>query len=59
VRADSLPQPNSGVAPQATGDRGGAAQLTLLVLVFLAMALVVGRIAWATRTRTRAKATGV
>ncbi len=59
AEGNSLPRPNSGVEPQASGDRGGWAQLVLMVLVFAAVAAVIGRIAWATSKRTRAKASGV
>ena len=33
-----IPRPNSGEAPEEAGDRGGALQLTLLVLVTVAVA---------------------
>ncbi|MFM7536226.1 MAG: hypothetical protein ACKO91_10620 [Acidimicrobiales bacterium] len=59
AEGNSLPRPNSGAEPQASGDRGGWAQLVLMVLVFAAVAAVIGRIAWATSKRTRAKASGV
>jgi hypothetical protein len=59
AEGNSLPRPNSGAEPQASGDRGGWAQLVLMVLVFAAVAAVIGRIAWATAKRTRAKARGI
>ena len=39
-----IPQPNSGHAPQASGDRGGWAQLTLLLLILLGLAFIGWRI---------------
>jgi hypothetical protein len=35
-----IPRPNSGVAPQDIGDRGGAAQLALMVATFGGVVLI-------------------
>ena len=49
-----IPKPNSGVAPQQPGDRGGWMQTLLFGLVLAGMATVVGVIARGTAMRTRA-----
>jgi hypothetical protein len=48
----SLPKPNSGQKPQGFGDRGGAGQLIVFGLVTTFLAVIVVRIALATRRRT-------
>ena len=35
-----IPRPNSGVAPKDIGDRGGAAQLALMVVTFGGVMLI-------------------
>ena len=37
---NSLPRPNSGTPPQASGDRGGSAQVTLFVLLVAGTAFI-------------------
>jgi hypothetical protein len=51
-----VPLPNSGRAPQASGDRGGWAQLALFGIMTAGLALVGVRITLATRQRARANA---
>lgn len=46
-----IPRPNSGSAPQASGDRGGTGQLALLGLLLLAM-IVVGAVVIVSTMRT-------
>ena len=41
---DIVPQPNTGEAPHDAGDRGGARQPTVLVLVVLAIGAVVAMV---------------
>ena len=38
---DIIPKPGSGATPEDPGDRGGALQITVLVLVLLAIGTVV------------------
>jgi hypothetical protein len=51
---NSIQGPNCGVKPQASGDRGGAAQTALFFLVLAAMALIFVVIIRSTRARGRA-----
>lgn len=53
-----IPQPNSGQAPQASGDRGGWAQLTLLGLIVTFLVVMFGVIARSTVRHTRTNAPG-
>ncbi len=51
-----VPQPNCGVEPQASGDRGGSAQLALFGILMAAMAGIGLRVAYSTRRRTNQRA---
>jgi hypothetical protein len=51
----SLPKPNTGQKPAGFGDRGGAGQLILFVLISLFLAAMVLRVALATRKRTNSQ----
>ena len=42
--------PDAGPEPEDAGDRGGAAQLVLAVMIFSGIAFIVSRIALATRS---------
>lgn len=48
--------PNSGPAPEHSGDRGGWAQLTLFGLMTAGMLAIFVRVAYATRQHTKSKA---
>ncbi len=54
-RLGIIPLPNSGVAPQAPGDRGGWAQVTLFFLILTGMCVVFFMATRSARQRTRAK----
>lgn len=49
--------PNSGQAPEFSGDRGGWAQLTLFGLMSAGMLGIFVRVCYATRQRTKARRT--
>jgi hypothetical protein len=49
---NSLERPNCGTAPQASGDRGGSAQLALLAIMATGTAIIGIRIAVGTRRNT-------
>ena len=49
-----IPAPNSGRAPDASGDRGGWAQLTLFALMTLGMAFIAGVVVRSAVRRNRA-----
>jgi hypothetical protein len=51
-----IPLPNSGRAPEASGDRGGAAQLALFGIMAAGCALIFGRVLWAAHQRSRENA---
>jgi hypothetical protein len=51
-----IPRPNSGLAPENSGDRGGSAQLALLGLLLLAIATVATVVARSTMRTTRSRA---
>jgi hypothetical protein len=46
---DIIPDPNSGQAPEEAGDRGGALQLLLLVLIVVGLGVIAWRIAVSAR----------
>jgi hypothetical protein len=50
-----IPLPNSGVKPQASGDRGGSAQLALFALLLVAMAFILVRIVRGANATQRAR----
>lgn len=50
-----IPLPNSGRAPQASGDRGGWAQIALFCTMTAGMVVIGLRIAHATRRRDRTR----
>ena len=52
-----IPRPNSGVKPQASGDRGGWGQLLLWALLSSGLAVVGIRIAWGIRKHNLAHPT--
>ena len=52
----ALPRPNTGVKPQASGDRGGAAQLALLGILTAGLAIIGVVIARSTKQHTRSRA---
>ncbi len=49
---DITGSPDAGPDPEDAGDRGGAAQLVLAVMIFAGIAFIVSRIALATRSRS-------
>ena len=49
---DITGSPDAGPEPEDAGDRGGAAQLVLAVMIFGGIAFIVSRIALATRSRS-------
>jgi hypothetical protein len=51
----ALPRPNSGVKPQASGDRGGAAQLALLGIITAGLTVIGVVIARSTKRHTQSR----
>jgi hypothetical protein len=51
-----IPLPNSGKAPEASGDRGGWEQLLLFGIMTAGCAFIFGRVLWAGHQRSRANA---
>jgi hypothetical protein len=51
-----IPLPNSGKAPESSGDRGGWEQLLLFGIMAAGCAFIFGRVLWAGHQRSRANA---
>jgi hypothetical protein len=48
-----IPAPNSGREPEASGDRGGWAQLTVFGIMAAGSAVIFGRVLWAAHQKSR------